>query len=58
MEDDLGWKMTFDGRRPLVVEDLQMKTTFNGRLRGPLMEDDIQGKRTSDGRLPAMKDHI
>ena len=30
-EDDLSWKMTFDGRRPLTEDDLRRKTTFNGR---------------------------
>ena len=31
MEDDLSWKMTFDGRQPLMEDDLQWKTTFGGR---------------------------
>ena len=39
--------MTFDGRRPLMEEDLLWKTTFDGRH--PLMED------TFDGRQPLME---
>ena len=31
MEDDLRWKMTFDGRQPLMEDDLRWKTTFDGR---------------------------
>ena len=27
MEDNLQWKMTFDGRRPSMKDDLQWKTT-------------------------------
>ena len=38
-EDDLRWKMTFDGRRPLMEDDLQWKTTFDRRQ--PLMEDNL-----------------
>ena len=30
MEDDLRWKMTFDGRRPWMEDDLRWKTTFDG----------------------------
>ena len=31
MEDDLRWKMTFNGRQPLVEDDLWWKSTFRGR---------------------------
>ena len=31
IEDDLWWKMTFDGRRPLIKDDHWWKTTFDGR---------------------------
>ena len=41
IKDYLGWKMTldrrFDGRWPLIEDNLWWKTTFNGRL--PLMKD-------------------
>ena len=39
MEDNLRWKMTFDGRHPLIEENLLWKTTFDGRQ--PLIEQDI-----------------
>ena len=31
MEDDLWWKTTFDGGRPLLEDDLWWKMTFDGR---------------------------
>jgi len=39
-EDNLGWKMTLDGRRLLMDNTLRWKTTFN--VRQPSMEDDIR----------------
>ena len=44
MEDNLRWKTTFDGRRPLMEDGLQWKTTFDGRR--PSMEDDLRWKTT------------
>ena len=41
-------------RRPLMEEDLQWKTTFDGRR--PSMEDDLQWKITFDGRRPLIED--
>ena len=57
----LEWKMTSDGRRhpmedDLMEEDLQRKTTFNGRR--PPMEDDLQCKTTSNERQPLMEDNL
>ena len=34
-----GWKPTFDGRRPLMEDELRWKTTFDGRRL--MMEDDL-----------------
>ena len=59
MEDDLWWKMTFDGRQPLmdgilwwktniVTGNIWWKTTFDGRQH--LMEDRIWWKTTFEGR--------
>ena len=48
MEDDLLWKMTFDGRQPSMEDNLRWKTTFDGGQ--PLMEDDFQWKMTISGR--------
>ena len=39
MEEDLQWKTTFDGRRPLSEDDLRRKTTFDERR--PVTEDDL-----------------
>ena len=44
VEDNLQWKTTFSGRRPLVEDDLPKKTTFSGRQ--PLVEDDLRWKTT------------
>ena len=49
MEDDLRWKMTFDGRRPSMEDDLRWKTTFDRRR--PKMEDILRWKTTDGGRL-------
>ena len=47
MEDDLQWKMTFNGRPPSMEEDLQWKMTFKGRR--PSMEGRLFGpKKISD----------
>ena len=72
-EEELWWKMTFDGRRIL------WKTTFDGRQsfkednfwmedhlqwnttfdrRWPLMEDDVWWKTTFNGRCPLMEDTL
>ena len=48
--------MTFDGRRPLMEDDLWWKTTFDGRR--PSMEDDLRWKTTFDGRRPLMEDDL
>ena len=50
MEDDLWWKTTFDGRRPLTEE------AFYGRW--PLMEDNLWWMLTFDGRQPFMEDDL
>ena len=55
-EDDLQWKIPFDGRQPLMKDDLRWKTTFDGRW--PLIEDDIQWKTTFDGRRPLTEDDL
>ena len=59
MEDDLRWRRTFDGRRPLMKEDHWWKTTFEGRW--PQREDDFYGRRpktTFDGGPPLMEDSL
>ena len=54
MEDNLWWKMTFDGGQPLMEDDLQWKITFDrGR---PLIDDDLWWKTSFDGRQPLMED--
>ena len=45
VKDDLWWKTTFGGRRPLGEGNLRWKTTFGGRR--PSMEDDLPWKTTS-----------
>ena len=47
-EDDLWWKTTFGGRRPLVEDDLRWKTTFGGRR--PMVEDNLRWKTIFGGR--------
>ena len=42
MEDNLWWKTTFGGRRPLVEDDLWWKMTLGGRQ--PAVEHDLQWK--------------
>ena len=56
MEDDLWWKMTFDGRHPSMEEILWQKMTFYGRR--PLMEDNLRWKTKFDGRQPLMEDTL
>ena len=56
MEDDIWWKMTFEGRRPLLEDDQCWKTTSDGRH--PLMEDNLWWKKTFDGRQPLMEDDL
>ena len=55
-EDNLRWKMTFDGRRPLMEDDLLRKTTIDGRR--PLAEEDLWQKTTFDGRRPFIEDDL
>ena len=50
MEEELWWKMSFDGRQPLMEENLWWKTNFDGRQ--PLIEYDI------DGRWSLLKDNL
>ena len=66
MEDNLWWKTTLDGRRPLMAtfvgrrplteDDLWWKTTFDRRQ--PSTEDDLWRKTTFDGRRPLMEDNL
>ena len=60
MEDDLWWKTTFHGRRPLIEDNLWWKMTSDGRwpLRRPLMKGDLWWKRTNDGRRPLTEDDL
>ena len=46
--DTLLWKMTFNGRQPLIGDNLRWKMSFDGRR--PLMEDNLRCKTTFDGR--------
>ena len=58
VEDDLRWKTTSVGRRPLekplVEDDLRWKMTFGGRR--PSVEDDLWLKTTYGGRQPSVED--
>ena len=56
MEDDLWWKMTFEGRWPLMVDNFCWKTTSDDRQL--LMEDDFWWKTTFDGRWPLTEDDL
>ena len=51
--DNLRWKMTLDGRQPLMEDDPWWKTTFDGRW--TLMEDDLWWKMTFEGRRHSME---
>ena len=48
--------MTFDGRRPLIEDDLWWKTTLDGRL--PLAEENLWRKTTLDRRRPLTGDDL
>ena len=48
--------MIFDGRQPLIVDDLWWKTTFDGKI--PLMKDNLWWKTTFDQRKTLMKDDL
>ena len=54
MEDYLWPKTSFDGRRPLMENDLRRKTKFDRTQ--PLMEDTLWGKTTFEGRRPLTED--
>ena len=54
LEDDLWWKMTFGGRRPLVEDHFWWKTTFGGRQ--PLVEDDLWWKTAFGGKRLLVED--
>ena len=67
MEDNLWCKRTFNGRKPLmednlcgkwilVEDDLWRKMTFDGRQL--FMEDNLRWKMTFDGRQPLMDDNL
>ena len=56
MEDDLQWKKTLGGRRPLVEEDLRGKKTFGGRW--PSVEDDLWWKTTFSGRRTLVENDL
>ena len=56
MKDNLWWKMTFGGRRPLVEDDLLWKTNFIGRWTS--VEDNLQWKRTFGGRRLSVEDDL
>ena len=47
MEHGLWWKATFDGRRPLMVDDLWWMITFDGRR--PMMEYPISNTQEGGG---------
>ena len=51
MEDNLRWKMTFNGKRLSMEDVLRWKTTFNGR-RPPFDGGTLGGKTSFDGRQP------
>ena len=50
MEEDLWWKATFDGSRPLTEDKVWQKATFDRRR--PLTENNLWRKTTFDGRWP------
>ena len=68
----LGWKMTFDGKRPLMGDDLWLKTTFDGRylwwkttfdgtqllIRQHFMDNKLGWKATFYKRWPLIEDNI
>ena len=56
MEDNLQWKTTFNGWRPLMEDDLRWKITFNG-IR-PSMEDNLWWKTCFNQRWPSTEDDL
>ena len=50
MEDDLRWKITFNGRQHSIVDNLQGKMTFG--------EADLLWKMTFYGGQPLMEDNL
>ena len=50
------WKTTFNGRRPLMGDNLLWRATLDGRW--PSMEDDLRWKTTFDGRQPSMEESL
>ena len=56
MEDDLWWKTTFGGRRPLLEDDLWWKMIF-GETR-PSLEDDFRWRTTFRGRWPLVEANL
>ena len=50
VEDDLWWKTTFRGKRPLGL------TTFG--IRQPFIEDNLRWKMTFGGRRPSVEDKL
>jgi hypothetical protein len=67
LDDQTIFYKTFKCRRPPMEDNLQRKTTSNGRQtpmeddlkwRRPLMEDDLQWKTTSNRRRPPIEDNL
>ena len=56
MEDYLWWETTFDGRWPLMEDNIRWKTALNERQ--PSIENDLWWKTTFDGRRPSMEDNL
>ena len=54
--NDLWWKITFDGKEPMMKGKIWWKSNFDRRP--SLMEDNLWRKMTCDGRQPLMKDII
>ena len=50
MDENLLWKMTFQGRQQFVEDNIHGKTTFN--------EKNLRWKTTDDGRQPSMEDNL
>ena len=53
--ENLRWKKTFGGRKPLMQDDLRWETTFGGRQ--PLVEEDLWWKN-ANVRLGSMKSEL
>ena len=53
MEDNLRWKMTFNGRQPLIEDNLQWETNFDEE--DLLMEDDLQLRTTFIGGISRLR---